>query len=249
VFDSVLAIRRATGDTLPDVRGWDLAPGAWEAAYAASLPQSDPLTLTMAERALAAAPNDPVRRGELGLVRFNRNEFREALPDLMAAIRARPDDARYLLPAGLATSAIGDLPGGRALLERSRAAGGDSIYATAVMAEMATGEGDWETAATETERALRGVRPTIAAPFPAALQNAVLNLAVSAPPPLAAPVMELAARTRPSWDMAYRGGALVNVRWGGEHCRQAAVFVTELARFGWTPAEEAALLRPCGARR
>ncbi|MFI5208121.1 MAG: hypothetical protein ACHQX4_08890, partial [Gemmatimonadales bacterium] len=84
--------------------------------------------------------------------------------------------------------------------------------------------------------------------FPGSLQNVVRDLALNAPPQAAAPVMEEAMRRRPSWDLAFHGGALVNVRWGGEHCPHAAQLASEMNRFGWTDDEVLALLRPCAAR-
>jgi len=249
VFDSVVGIRFAVGESLPNLTGWPLAPGEWEQAYARSLPSGSRVQRGYADIALAAAPNDPERRGEWGVDLFTRNEFRAALPYLQDAVRARPNDARYLLRLGLSLSATGDLAGGRAMLERSRVAGGDSVYATSVLAETAAGEKDWLRAAAEVTRALRGLRPTIAAPFPQALQNAVSRLATDAPPEIAAPVMDEAVRLRPHWDLAFHGAALVNVRWGGEHCGRAAQLADELTRFGWTESEVVALLRPCRAGR
>jgi len=249
VFDSMVGIRFAVGESLPNLTGWPLAPGEWEQAYARSLPSGSRVQRGYADIALAAAPNDPERRGEWGVDLFTRNEFRAALPYLQDAVRARPNDARYLLRLGLSLSATGDLAGGRAMLERSRVAGGDSVYATSVLAETAAGEKDWLRAAAEVTRALRGLRPTIAAPFPQALQNAVSRLATDAPPEIAAPVMDEAVRLRPHWDLAFHGAALVNVRWGGEHCGRAAQLADELTRFGWTESEVVALLRPCRAGR
>jgi spermidine synthase len=249
VFDSVTGVRTATGDTLPHLVGWTLAPGEWEAAYARALPAGSRIQQRYADRALTSAPHDPQRRGEAGVERFAKNEFRVAIPYLQDAVRARPGDARYLLPLGLSLSLTGDLAGGRAMLERSRVAGGDSVYAASVLAETATGEKDWPRAAAEVSRALRGLRPTIATPFPQALQNAVSHLATDAPPEIAAPVMDEAVRLRPHWDLAFHGAALVNVRWGGEHCARAAQLADELTRFGWTESEVVALLRPCRVGR
>ena len=59
------------------------------------------------------------------------------------------------------------------------------------------GQRDWLRAAAEATRALRGVRPTIAAPFPQALQNAVRKLAIEAPPEIGATrVRQLEERIR-----------------------------------------------------
>ena len=40
-------------------------------------------------------------------------------------------------------------------------------------------------------------------------------------------MLQVAREVRPSWDVAYWGGAQVYARWGGEHCRQAAAEVIE----------------------
>ena len=248
VFDSMIAIRNIGHDSLPLLTGWNLSPGEWQAAFARGLTGDLSVAREAAQQSLAFAPNDAERQGELGVLLFADNQFREALPHLMEAVKQRPNDARYLLRAGLTASAVGDLAGGRALLERARAAGGDSAFATSVLAETAAGEHDWARAATEAIRALKGVRPTIAAPFPGALQNAVRLLAMDGPPEVAAPVMEEAMRRRPSWDLAYHGAALVYTRWGGDHCSRAAVVGDELSRFGWTDGEKLALLRPCVRR-
>ncbi len=248
VFDSMLAIRDAAHDTLPPLTGWNLGPGEWEAAYARSLPADNPRAMAFAESALAADPRNPEYKGELGMVFFNRAAFRAALPHLMDALRELPNDARYLLHAGLATSAAGDLAGGHALLVRARAAGGDSVYAMSSMAETAVGRNDFVEAAAMALPALRGLRPTIAAPFPGALQNAIRALAQSAPPEVAAPVLEAAIKARPSWDLAWQGAAWTYVRWGGNHCARGAELADEMTRFGWTDREKVDLLRRCVAR-
>ena len=245
VFDSMMAMRNAAGDTLPALTGWRLARGEWLSAYARSLPTEGRLAQAFAEQALAAAPDDPERHGDLGVVLFNRNDPRAALTHLQAALRGLPTNAHYLLHAALATNALGDRAGARALFERARAAGGDSIQATSMLGEIAADEGDWQRAAHETSRALRGLRPTLATPFPASLQNNLRKLAEHAPPFVAAPVMEEAVRLRPAWDMSYWAGAMTNLRWGGTHCRRAAELVDELTRFGWTDREKVELLRRC----
>jgi spermidine synthase len=250
VFDSVIAVRQAVGDTLPALAGWNLAPGEWQAAYARALPPSSPVAQQYADRALAVHPDDPARRGDMGLLLFRRDQFHAALPFLQAGLRAQPNDGQLLLATGQATAATGDLNGARQLLERAEtASNGDTVAAMSTLAETAAGEGDWERAVAQATRALHAVRPTIVAPFPGALQNAIREIAEKAPPELAAPLLEDAVRLKPSWDLAYWGGATVNIRWGGEHCRRAAELADELGRFGWTESEKVLLLRRCAARR
>ncbi|MEK6767960.1 MAG: fused MFS/spermidine synthase [Gemmatimonadota bacterium] len=247
-FDSLLGIKAAAGDSLPDLADWRLSPGEWQAAYGRALPAENRFALSYAEEALRLAPRDAERRGAVGRVLFGRDQFRDALTYVLPALRERPDDPRLLLIAGIATAAGRDLTGARTYLERSRAAGGDSVYATSILAETAAGEGDYRRAAAEALRALRGLNPTIATPFPGSLENAVRKLAFEAPPEVAAPVLDAAVELRPSWDLGYHGGARVYARWGGEHCRRAAELVEQLPRFGWTEKEAVSLLRPCARR-
>jgi predicted membrane-bound spermidine synthase len=246
VFDSMLALRTASGDTLPDLDGWALSPGEWEQAYARSLPSEAPLARQYADRALAASPLDPERRGELGRLLFDRDEFRASLPYLQAAVAGRPADPFYLLLLGFATLATGNVTHGSELLERARATGGDSVFATSVLAEVATGEKNFVRGAAEARRALQGLHPTLATPFPAALENAMRRLSEEAPPEIAASLFEDAVRLRPSWDLAYHGGARSYLRWGGAHCQRGAQLAGELERFGWTTSEIVQLVRSCG---
>ena len=247
-FDSLLGIKAAVGDTLPALADWPLAPGEWQAAYGRALPAENRFALTYARAALDITPADAERRGQVGQVLFDRNQFREAMTYLLPALRVRPNDPRLLLAAGIVTGAEHDLAGGRALLERASAAGGDSVYALSILAETAVGEGDFARSAAMAVRALRGLRPTIATAFPGALSNAVSKLVAQAPPEIAAPVMEAAVTARPSWDLAYFGGAKVYARWGGDHCRRAAELAEQLPRFGWTEQEVISLLSPCARR-
>jgi len=248
VFDSLFAVRSSVGDTLPALVGWPLGPGAWEWSYARALPSGSPLARPMADRALAASPTDPARRGEIGRLEYEAGRFAAALPLLREAARGLPGDARLRFLAGSAALASGDTAAGVTLLEGARALGGDSVLATSLLAESAVLQKDYARAAAEAARAIDGLRPTLATPFPGALQSAVQRLALEAPPPVAAPVLELAGRARPGWDLAWWGGALVHARWGGTHCRRAAELASELGRFGWTDAEIVELLARCGPR-
>ncbi len=248
VFDSMVAVRRLVGDWLPLLQGWTLAPGELAWSLARALQPDGSFAQAFAEQAAFAAPRDPERQGELGRILWSKEQYRAALPHLEEAVRGRPMDPRFLLYAGLTKLAVGDVPGGRTLLDRARNAGGDSAWATAALAELAVRDGNWPLVATEAMRSLKGLRPTIATPFPGSLQNAVRGLALNAPPQIAAPVMEEAMHRRPSWDLAWHGGALVNVRWGDQHCPRAAQLASEMNRFGWTDDEVLALLRPCAVR-
>ena len=249
LFDSLLAIRQQVHDSTPQLTGWTLAPGELAEAYAKSLPPEVPLALDEAQQALAAAPGDAARKGELAVVLFNRNEFRNAAARFGEALQGMPTSNRFLLRDGQATLALGDLAAGRALLERARLAPGDSVTALSALAESETGQHEWAKAAEHAEHALRGMRPTIAAPFPGSLQNAVRAMALEGPPDVVTPALEVAMTTRPSWDLAWQGAAWAYARWGGQHCARAAELADQMTKFGWTEKEKVDLLSPCTRKR
>jgi hypothetical protein len=215
-------------------------------AYARALPPGSGSTRPEAERAIAEDSASPERNGMMGTVLFDRQEFRASLPYLMRAVRGEPANGDWLLRAGIATIAVGEVAEGQALLQRVREVGGDSVYALSILSETHAGAGQYERAAQEAVNAIRGVRPTIARPFPGALETAVRKIANEAPPHIAAPVLEEAVKWRPSWELGYQGGAHVYTRWGGQHCRRAAELAMELTRFGWTDREIVGLIRGCG---
>lgn len=248
VFDSLFGLRAAAGDSLPGLRDWPLGPGDWESAYARALPGAARAARPLAERALAARPADPARLGEIGRLEHEAGRDSAAWPLLEQAARRLPRDARFAILAASAARATGDTAAAIALLERARGADGDTVLATSVLAEWAVLRGDHERGAAEAARAINGLRPTLATPFPGALQSAVQRLALEGPPPVAAPVLDLAGRTRPGWDLPWWGGALVHARWGGRHCARAAELASELERFGWTYDEIVELLARCGPR-
>jgi len=245
VFDSLLRLKAASGDSSPAGLTWTVGPGAWREAYARALPADKPEALRSAELALAAAPRDPGREAVLGQVLFERHEFAAAAAHLDAALAAGRRDPVLLLTAARAHLSLEDVPMARALLERVRASGGDSSFAAAVLAEIAANTGDYGTAAAEAMRAIASLRPTAATPFPDALDAALTKLANQAPAALAGPVFERAVAARPSWQLAYWGGAVVNARAGGAACVRAERFALGLERFAWTDAEIVPLVRGC----
>jgi tetratricopeptide (TPR) repeat protein len=245
VFDSLLRLKMASGDSSPAGLTWSVGPGAWRAAYARALPADQPEALRSAELALEAAPRDPERQAVLGRVLFERQEYPAAAAHLDSALAAGDRDPGLLLTAALAQVRLEDLPRAKVLLERVRASGGDSSFAAAVLAEIAANAGDYGTAATEATRAIAGLRPTAATPFPGALDGALTRLANQAPPAQAGPVFERAVVARPSWQLAYWGGAVVNARAGGAACVRAERFALGLERFAWTDAEIGSLVRRC----
>ncbi len=245
VFDSLVRLKTASGDTSPPGMSWALRAGEWRAAYALALPHYTPEALRSAELALAAAPRDPVRQAVLGQILFDQRDFRASAAHLDSARAAGDHDPGALLTAGLAYVGLKDVPKARELLEQVRTAGGDSTFASAVLAEIAANAGDYGTAAAEAARAIASLRPTTVTPFPGALDGVLTKLADFGPPPVAGPVFERAAAARPSWQLAYWGGAVVNARAGGAACPRAEHFALALERFAWTEAEIVPLVRRC----
>lgn len=249
VFDSLLGVRQEARDTLPRLEGFSLVPGEWEAAYAYHLPQDSRLARHMASTAMTADSGSPeVRRG-VARQHYMRREFALARPHIAAALRQIPDDPELLVMAGVTAGTLGDGALARQFIARADAAGGDTVLTSSLLAEYAASDGHWERATMLTMRALRALRPTLATPFPVALQNVVRNFALYAPPQFAAPVLETARELRPSWDVPFYGGVQLFARWGGSQCRRAAELSDELYRFGWRTSEAAALLQPCAERR
>ena len=245
VFDSLVALKAAVGDSLPLLDGWPLAPGAWRAGYATALPGDEAEALHSAELAVQAAPREPAYEAGLGTVLFDRRDFHAAAEHLTAALRARPGEPEWLLTAGLSTLALQDTAHSRQLLEDVGRNGGDSAFALAVLAQFDANAGAYSLAASEMTRSLAALHPTLERPFPGALEGVAVTLGQRAPPALAAPVFTAAIAARPAWQTGYWGAAVVGTRAGGAACSGAEQAALELGRFGWTAAEIFPLIRSC----
>jgi len=245
VFDSLLALKAAVRDSLPQLDDWTLTAGAWRAGFAAALPDDSPEARHSAEVALQASPHDPEREALLGTVLFARRDFGAALAHLHVALSARPGDPQWLLTAGLTALGASDASEARRLLDAVREHGGDSAYAFAVLAQMDANDGDYVRAAREAIASIASLRPTLERPFPGALEGAVTTLGQRAPPVLAGPVFERAVAVRPAWQTGYWGGAVVGARAGGPACPRAKRLALELERFGWTAEEIVPLVQSC----
>jgi spermidine synthase len=249
IFDSLVALKAAVGDSLPALGDWPLPAGAWRAAYAHALPDDRAEALHSAELALQAAPHDAQRLSLLAAVQFGQRDYRAAQGSIEAALAARPGDADALHTAALIYGVLQEPAKAKAALQGIRAGGGDSAFAAAGLADLAAKAGSYDTAVVEAARAIDGLRPTLATLFPEALDDVVTVLAQRAPPGLAAPVFERAMAARPSWQLAYWGAALVNARRGGPACARAERYALALERFGWTEEEIVGVVRTCLERR
>jgi spermidine synthase len=246
VFDSLTALKRAVGDSLPHLVNWKLGPGAWQEAFAQALPGDRAAALDAARQALDLAPRDPAREAGLGYVLMDRRQFAAARPLLDKAFVGRRDDPDLLFAAGHDRLALGDTAGAQVLFERVRAAGGDSVSAAALLAALAAKRGDYAGAAAQARLALEALRPTLARPFPDELGDVFETLANHAPQQVVEPLIDLAVATRPSWQLAYWAGAVLDSRIGGGACERALRFGGELRRrFAWSLEEVAAAVRRC----
>jgi predicted membrane-bound spermidine synthase/tetratricopeptide (TPR) repeat protein len=244
VFDSLVRLQDAIGDTLPALGDWPLERGAWAAAAAQAFGAS-PRARALAERALVAAPHDADRKGELGRILREQGDAATARPLLEEALAARPDDGQLRLQVALAALAVGDTAAAVRGLEQARELGGDGALAGTMLAQVAAALGDHARALAEADRAVTDLRPTLARPFPPLLP-VLRTLAFEAPPDGAAALLERVARERPSWDAAYSLGAWAHARAG--RCDRAAAAAAQLARFGWTAAERRDVVGTCARR-
>jgi tetratricopeptide (TPR) repeat protein len=249
IFDSLIGLKRVVGDSLPHLVNWAPAPGAWQAAFAQALPATDAAALAAARAALELAPRDAEFEAGLGQVLFERRAYADARVLLDRALASRRDDPDLLLTSGLTYLGLRDTAKAKLLLGRVRAAGGDSVTASAVLAEIAANAGDYAAAASEALRAVEAVRPTLARPFPDALDGVFTTLANQAPSSVADPLFERAAAARPAWQLTYWAGAVLNSRVGGSACEKSLSLGAELARFGWTVKEIAAVVRRCAGAK
>jgi spermidine synthase len=248
-FDSLLVIKKMSGEQVPAGASWPVTPDEVQAANVHALPTWTPLALELARGLVDREARDPARRIELGRVLSDRREFREALAEYEQVSAQRPRDADALIGAGMAHYGLGHWREARSELLRARAVGGgDSVLVATLLGDIAVRNGADTTAAVELLRALRGIHLTLASPLPGMLEPAMRTLAGRAGPAIAGPLFDHALVSRPSWDIAYYGGAEVYARGGPAGCRRAAALVEQLARFGWREKEMVALLRPCAAR-
>jgi spermidine synthase/tetratricopeptide (TPR) repeat protein len=245
VFDSLLALKQAVGDSLPDFADGASGPGAWQEAFAQALPANESAALASARVALQLAPRDPSRQAGLGYVLFDRRDYAGAREHLDRALAARGNDPDLLLTAGLNSLALRDTAKAQGLLERVRGAGGDSASASAALAAIAAARADYAGATAEAYRALGALRPTLARPFPAAFDEVFPALANRAPASIAGPLFDRAVAARPAWQLAYWAGALLYARAGKGGCSRAADFALGLERLGWTEKEIVAVVRRC----
>ena len=248
IFDSLVGLKRAVGDSLPHLVNWTMAPGAWQEAYAQALPATGAAALASARVALELAPRDPGRQAGLGYVLFQQRDFAGARAHLDEAVAARRADPDLLLTSALNYLGLRDSTKARDLLMRVSGAGGDSVTASAVLAEMDANSGDYAGAVAEALRALDALKPTLARPFPGALDGVFTTLANRAAPALAGPLFDRAAAARPAWQMAYWAGAVLNARAGGRACEKAGSFAMGLERLGWSVKEIVAVVRRCAGR-
>ncbi len=245
-FDSLLAIRKAAGEQEPAAATWPVSADGLAAAYLRALPAASDFTLELARRRSADAPRDPDAALALGRVLLERRDLPGALAAFERVLAARPRSVDALLGEALARHGLEEWgPARAALLEARAVGGGDSVLVASLLADLAVRDKDDSTAAAEALRALHGLRPTLATPLPGTLEPVLRALAERAAPRVAGPLFDYALASRPTWDVAYYGGAQLYARGGAAGCARAFDLAAQLQRFGWREREAASLLRPC----
>ena len=235
VFDTLVALGAQAGET----------PGASPVLLARAMTASwEPSTrLAILERAHRARPDDPVWTVRVARARFMAGDTAFAdsvMPQILA--RSRHPEA-LLFAAGLAERG-GDAVRRRALLAEVLTRGGDTAAASAGLALLAARAGRWSEARERLQAALANGRPTNRHPFPTAtLHDALEQLALMGPVPLADSILAIAVRARPGWATLYELRAVVALRAG--RCDDAAAQFLTLADFGIEPADAVAHLGRC----
>jgi spermidine synthase len=208
-----------------------------------------------------------LRRGDAGVLPYLEGA-RRAQPNVaewgvrMAGIRLAMGDttrADSLLEAALARGPRADALMTRALLAAVRnkplatlhlkealSAGGDTAQIRAALALLAARAGRWDEAAMQARGALGAARGTFRHPFPGEfLTQALGQIAIDGPPPLADSVLRYAVSRR-SGSARYRELAAVAALRAGR-CEQAAAGFLELLDFAIERANGPALVRDCWA--
>ena len=208
-----------------------------------------------------------LRRGDAGVLPYLEGA-RRAQPDVlewsvrMAGIRLAMGDtasADSLLERALARGPRADALTMRALLAAVRskplasmrlrealAAGGDTAQIRAALALIAARSERWDDAGREALRSLSAARGTFRHPYPGEfLSQALGQIAIDAPPPLADSVLSYAVERRPG-SARYRELAAVAALRAGR-CEQAAAGFLELLDFAMQRANGPALVRDCWA--
>jgi hypothetical protein len=222
VFDSLVSIGRRAGDT----------PGTSPVLLARAMTVSRVSSIQMAilEEAHRARPDDPVWTIRLAAAKFSFGDTAFAdsvLPGLLA--HARHPEV-LLFAAGLADHR-GDPARRAVLLEEVLARGGDTAAALAGLAGIAARAERWDEVGEHLRIAFATARGSYRHPFPATqLREALAQLALKGPVPVADSVLEIAHRRHPGWAPIYELRAVAALRAG--RCADAANQFLELLDFG-----------------
>jgi hypothetical protein len=207
-----------------------------------TVPRVSSIELAIFEAAHRALPDDPGWTARLALSRyaFGDTSFADSVLPRLAASR----DPQALLFAAALAEHRGDDRRRGALLAEVLAHGGDTASARAGLAALAAHAGRWGEAAQHLRAALAVARGSYRHPFPVTpLRDALAQLALTGPIPLADSVLDLAVRVRSGWAPLYGLRAVVAMRAG--RCSDAAAQFLELLDFGIEPADVPEQLMRC----
>ena len=209
-----------------------------------ALRRGDPGVLPYLEGARRAQPNAAEWSVRMAGIRLATGDTARA-DSLLEAALARGPRADALTTRAL-LAAVRNKPLAAPRLKEALSAGGDTAQIRAALALLAARAGRWDEAALQARGALGAARGTFRHPFPGEfLTQALGQIAIDAPPPLADSVLSYAVSRRPG-SARYRELAVVAALRAGR-CEQAAVGFLELLDFAMERANGPALVRDCWA--
>ena len=209
-----------------------------------ALRRGDPGVLPYLEGARRAQPNVAEWSVRMAGIRLAMGDTARA-DSLLEAALARGPRADALTTRAL-LAAVRSKPLATLRLKEALSAGGDTAQIRAALALLAARAGRWDEAAIQARGALGAARGTFRHPFPGEfLTQALGQIAIDAPPPLADSVLSYAVSRR-AGSARYRELAAVAALRAGR-CDQAAAGFLELLEFAMERANGPALVRDCWA--
>jgi spermidine synthase len=231
VFDSLMQIGNSDDGTSPFALLRILA-----------LRRGDPGVLPYLEAARRAQPAQAEWSVRMAGIRLAMGDSARADSLLDAALARGPRGDALTMKALL--SAVRSKPLASLALRQALSAGGDTAQVRAALALIAARAGRWNEAAGQAVGALSAARGTFRHPFPGEFLNQALGqIAIDAPPPLADSVLRYAAARRPGSARYRELSAVAALRAG--RCEEAAAEFLELLEFAMERANGPSLVRDC----
>ena len=238
------AAAHAVFDSLMQLGSRDDGTSPFELLRILALRRGDPGVLPYLEGARRAQPNAAEWSVRMAGIQLTAGDTARA-DSLLETALARGPRADALTTRAL-LAAVRSKPLATPWLKEALSAGGDTAQIRAALALLAARAGHWDEAAIQARGALGAARGTFRHPFPGEfLTQALGQIAIDAPPPLADSVLSYAVSRRPG-SARYRELAAVAALRAGR-CEQAAAGLLELLDFAMERANGPALVRDCWA--